>query len=42
MKRAELVAADVERPVAIDEPRAAPLRQLSAETEILPKAFLLE
>jgi hypothetical protein len=41
MKRAEVVATDVEGAVAIDEAGAAALGERAAETEILTEPFLL-
>src|SRR5262245_38558800 len=41
MDRAEIVAADVERSVVVQEPRARPLRHPAAEAEILPETVLL-
>jgi hypothetical protein len=41
VKRTEIVAADVERPVVIQQAGAAALGQLAAQTEILAEALLL-
>ena len=40
VERAQVVAADVERAVAIEQPDAAPLGELAAEPEVLVQPFL--